>query len=266
MKKVLKNIIVMGLITVVVLSMPTTAMGDTLSSWAVSQVQTAVDLNLVPENFHSNYTKATTRGEFCALAVKVYEEVKGEITNYGSITFKDTKDINVEKAASIGVVSGIGNDMFAPNDALTREQAAVMLDRLAQVVGKPLPNQNPIFADNTSISSWALDSVGKVQRAGIMSGTGNNQFSPKAPYTREQSIITIKRAYDVLTGAVSPNPVILNSAVSISQSLKKGMTDTEFNQAYTVAYSIASKYANLERKDQIEGVFADLADMRHSLG
>jgi hypothetical protein len=32
-----------------------------------------------------------------------------------------------------------------------------------------------------------------------MSGTGNNNFSPLDPYTREMSIITMMRVYDVLS-------------------------------------------------------------------
>ena len=33
--------------------------------------------------------------------------------------------------------------------------------------------------------------VGKMQASGVMGGTGNNRFSPKGNYTREQSICTM---------------------------------------------------------------------------
>jgi hypothetical protein len=39
---------------------------------------------------------------------------------------------------------------------------------------------------------------GQMQATGIMGGVGNNTFAPKDPYTREQSIITIMRLYDVV--------------------------------------------------------------------
>ena len=76
---------------------------------------------------------------------------------------------------------------------LNREQAATTLSRLANVLGKPLLIHAAAFADNDSISSWAIQGAGQVQAAGIMTGVGNNTFAPKSPYTREQSIITILR-------------------------------------------------------------------------
>ena len=85
---------------------------------------------------------------------------------------------------------------FAPNDTLTREQAATMLARLSDAIGRPLPNIAPTFADNNSISSWAFDATGRVQAGGIMQGVGNNRFDPGGRYTREQSIVTIMRLFD----------------------------------------------------------------------
>ena len=167
------------------------------SSWAVEQVNAAIAANLVPTSLQSKYTQATTRAEFCALAVALYENVTGKTITERK-TFDDTKDVNVEKMAAVGVVSGVGDNKFAPDDKLTREQAAVMLARLADAIGKPLTASAATFSDNAYISSWAIAEVGQIQAAGIMGGVGNNTFAPKDPYTREQSIITIMRLYDVV--------------------------------------------------------------------
>jgi len=96
------------------------------------------------------------------------------------------------------VVGGVGEGNFAPDTGLTRQEAAVMLARLANAIGQPLPPSAPTFADNAAISSWATDAVGQMQAAGIMGGTGNNNFSPQGDYTREQSIITILRLFEML--------------------------------------------------------------------
>ena len=169
---------------------------ETPSSWAVEHVQRANALGLVPAHLNSSFSQATTRAEFTALAVALYESVMGEIT--GRVTFADTNDVNVEKMAYLGVVSGVGNNRFDPNARLTREQAAVMISRLADSMGHPLPRQAATFADNAAVSSWAVDGVGHVQAAGIMSGVGNNRFAPQDPYTREQSIITMLRLFDIV--------------------------------------------------------------------
>jgi len=68
-------------------------------------------------------------------------------------------------------------------------------------MAEPLPESEPTFADNAQIDTWAMDAVGRVQKAGIMSGTGNNYFNPKGDagrYTREQSIITIVKVWDIV--------------------------------------------------------------------
>ena len=170
---------------------------DGASSWARDSIIRATKAGLVPQSLQSQYTQAITRAEFCTLAVALYETVMGaEITERSS--FGDTDDINVEKMAALGVVNGVGDGQFAPNQTLTREQAATMLSSLAEAIGKPLPEQAPTFADNDSVSSWATDAVGQMQATGIMGGVGNNTFSPTTDYTREQSIITIIRLYSIV--------------------------------------------------------------------
>ena len=176
---------------------PTTTPTEQPSSWAADQVNAAIAEKLVPQALQSKYTQATTRAEFCALAVELYESIMGEIA--GRSTFDDTDDENVQKAASIGVVTGVGDNKFDPDAQLTREQAAVMLARLSDKVGKPLADSAPSFADNAEISTWAADQVGQIQSAGIMGGVGDNTFAPQDPYTREQSILTIMRLFDYVS-------------------------------------------------------------------
>ena len=174
---------------------------DTPSAWAVEQVNAAITTGLVPDALQSKYTTATTRAEFCALAVALYETVTGEEITERS-TFTDTTDINVEKMAALGVVSGVGDNRFSPDTELTREQAATMLSRLASALGKTMPEQASDFADNADISSWAADGVGQVQAAGIMSGVGDNTFAPTGVYTREQSIVTMLRLHELLSNSL----------------------------------------------------------------
>ena len=170
---------------------------DIPSPWAAEYVNDAIDAGLVPQDLQSNYTQAITRAEFAALAVALYENLRGEIT--GRQTFVDTDDINVQKAAYIGVVLGMGENRFEPNTGLTREQAALMLARLAYAIGEPFPPSQPTFADNAQISSWAFNAVGQAQASGIMGGLPDGRFDPQGAYTREQSIITIMRLFEIVS-------------------------------------------------------------------
>lgn len=172
---------------------------STPSPWAATDVARASSLKLVPDTLDGAYTQATTRAEFCALAVALYETATDK-TIPERKAFTDTKDVNVEKAAAIGLVTGTNAEgtIFNPNAQLTREQAATMLSRLAAAIGKPLPEQIATFTDNAAISPWAAAQVGQMQAAGIMGGVGDNKFDPTGSYTREQSIVTILRLYDAV--------------------------------------------------------------------
>lgn len=161
------------------------------SNWAVSFVNEAKQAGIVPDELQSKYGQDITRAEFCALATAAYESVKGEVTQ--RVKFTDTTDVNVEKMAALGVVGGVGDNMFSPDTSLTREQAAVILAQLSKQLGKELDEVEAVFPDNADISAWALKAAGQVQNAGIMSGGEGGKFLPKLTYTREQSIITVLR-------------------------------------------------------------------------
>ena len=47
-------------------------------------------------------------------------------------------------------------------------------------------------------------------------------------------------------------------SIPFSASLKKGMTDKEFNEAVTIATGIASKYYGMSRSEQVKGICKDL--------
>ncbi|MCL2404747.1 MAG: CAP domain-containing protein [Defluviitaleaceae bacterium] len=178
------------------------------SGWAAEAVGDAIGLGLVPPALRQDFRRATTRAEFAALAVALYESQHGPIEERmgatGRPSFDDTNDENVIKAAYLGIVSGVGGNRFNPHGNITREQAAVMVARLAEVVGDPLPAAAPTFGDNASLSSWAVAGVGSVQAVGIMGGTGNNMFTPRGTYTREQSIVTMLRLHQFIHGELAP--------------------------------------------------------------
>ncbi|MCL2360665.1 MAG: leucine-rich repeat domain-containing protein [Defluviitaleaceae bacterium] len=171
----------------------TTPMLTAPSRWAAEAVEEAISLGLVPANLQSDFGRATTRAEFAALGVTLYEHFMGPIT--GRVSFIDTEDTAVEKAAYIGIVSGVGVGRFNPDGELTREQAGLLVFRLLEVMWHPVRPADIIFADRRDIASWARYEVGGVVWAGIMEGVGNRMFSPQGAFTREQSIVTMMRLY-----------------------------------------------------------------------
>jgi len=170
---------------------------NTASSWARDSITEAVALGIVPQALQNNYRNNITRAEFTAIAVLLYETIAGtEIT--GRVNFNDTTDVNVEKAAYLGIITGTGGNNFSPNMQFNRQQAAVIIVRLAEALNQPLPAATPAFADNSEIASWAREQAGQTQAAGIMEGVGGNRFNPAGTFTREQSIVTMLRLFNHL--------------------------------------------------------------------
>ena len=180
------------------------AAAEAPSSWAKSAVDTARNAGIVPEQVDQAYTQSITRADFCALAAAVYRtwEKSGNVKSVErtTVSFSDTKDEDVLLCASLGVVNGVGNGKFAPQQQLTRQQAASMLHRLGNLrknakdsVKDRMPH---VFADGADIQAWARSDVYWAYNSGVMNGVSGNRFAPNNSYTHEQSIATMLRLYD----------------------------------------------------------------------
>jgi len=200
--------------------------GDQPSVWARDAVNRAISLGLVPQALRAKYTQVSTRAEFCALAVVLYEKVVGKKID-GRATFSDTKDVNVEKMASLGVVLGIGGNRFDPDNKLTREQAATLLARLSGAMGRPLPKVGATFEDGATIADWAAEAIGQMRQAGVMVGTSPTKFSPKQPFSREQSMITMLRMYET-----PPSQTLIVTADNVTIRSGPGTSHASLGKAH----------------------------------
>lgn len=91
-------------------------------------------------------------------------------------------------AAERGVTDGVGGKLFAPDDALTREQLVTFFYRFA---GKPAAAGEG-FADQAEISGWAQDAALWARSAGLMQGRGEGRFVPAAGVTRAELAQVLK--------------------------------------------------------------------------
>ena len=208
----------------------TDATSVTYSNWAAEDIITAISMGYLDDDpdvfgyqpavtdlLGSDYTRAITRGQFAALAVRYYETLMSDITGEdytipvatGDDVFADcSNNENMAKAFNLGILGGYNSAdtragvYVGPNDLITREQAATMLTRLMECLINDFDSVGRTgwtvwYADSLpftdTISDWALDGVRAVYGVGAMTGTTSTTFSPKSNYTIEQSIVTIMR-------------------------------------------------------------------------
>ena len=96
----------------------------------------------------------------------------------------------VKWAVENGITTGVGNDLFAPEQPCTRAQIVTFLWRAA---GSPEPKGASSFAD-VAAGSYYAKAVAWAVENGITTGTGDGKFSPDATCTRAQAVTFLARA------------------------------------------------------------------------
>lgn len=103
-------------------------------------------------------------------------------------------------AGGIGLVTGVGDNCFAPTQSVTREQMALMIANFAKLCRIELPSNvdGVEFADEDSIHDWALSAVHAVQQSGIIEGRDDNVFAPLDTATRAEVATIMHRIVRIL--------------------------------------------------------------------
>jgi len=197
--KMIKKTISLLLILLMVFSiiMPTDAFGagkDYSGHWAEKNIQSWLD-----NNYGTGYPDGSfrpeglvTRAEF----VKMVNALFG-YTEITDISFTDVKSGDwyykeVQKAVKANYITGVSKTKFAPNESLTREQAAVIISKIMKLKSDPAAAE--AFTDRDKISSWAKEYVGAVVAAGLFKGyDADNSFRPQNSIKRAEAIVALDR-------------------------------------------------------------------------
>lgn len=236
------------------------------SDWARESVDTANDLGITDKKQYM-YQEPITREEFCELIYN-YINVLGIDVEDASEDFADTDNKCVAVLYTMGIINGKTETEFAPNDFLTREEAAVILNRMVnRTIPVPVTEMYFRFDDEEQIASWAMESVQIMCNMGVMSGVGDNKFAPKDEYTTEQAIVTIVRISevqlpdsDIVGGADTHNEIVvtetieiddfyIDEAIKLAQESGKLAGDKDFISYYTANEDMAEKILSLGAVD-----------------
>jgi len=142
-----------------------------------------------------------TRAEFAAIVVRGL----GLKPENGTTPFSDVKPGDwygsaVHTAYAYGLISGLDDGTFRPNDKVTREQAMLILAKAMALTGlkeKLTPSAADAalrpFADASAVSGWALSGVADNVSAGLVEGRNGASLAPKGYLTRAEVATLIQR-------------------------------------------------------------------------
>ncbi len=122
-----------------------------------------------------------TRGEFIVLMMRAYglapdTNPADNFTDAGSTYYTGY----LAAAKQLGIAAGVGNNMFAPEKELTRQEMSALLYNGLKAIGQ-LPEDVSgkmlsDFSDAGQVDPWAKDAITMLIRAGVISGSSGKLF------------------------------------------------------------------------------------------
>ena len=171
------------------------------SEWAEEEIEKAESIGM-SEGMNVIWKDNINRLKFCELAYNMLNK-SGFIGTSGrkSAVFQDTDNEKIKFLANMGIVSGKEEGIFAPDDLLTREEAAAVICRIVdktETLNTVGGSADGLYKDDRDISKWAKDAVYKLGNLKIMQGVSDKGFAPKANLTAEQAAATLLRLYNIM--------------------------------------------------------------------
>ena len=159
----------------------------------------------------------------------------------------------VKWAVKNGITTGVGNDLFAPEQPCTRAQIVTFLWRAA---GSPEPKGTASGMSDVVSGSYYEKAVAWAIENGITTGIGDGTFSPDATCTRAQAVTFLARALkakaasaaefsDVPTGSYFADAVAWAAANGVTEGIGGGLfgsdNDCTRGQIVTFLYRAYNK-------------------------
>jgi|GEM_PF-2203759 len=178
---------------------PAVVFRETEGHWAKDDIDFAVSRGLFVRTGDTVLTPDTaiTRG----MIVTALGRLSGQdMSGYTGNSFTDVGSERhdrpyIEWAAANGIVQGAEDGRFLPDEAVTREEMAVMMYRYAGVTGGTLPvsREAVTFSDRSAIGSDAGNAVKALQQAGVVNGRSADRFEPGSAATCAEASAMLHR-------------------------------------------------------------------------
>ena len=142
------------------------------------------------------------------------------VLSFADVSETDWFCEDVRWAVENGIFQGVGNGLFAPEQALTRGQLVTVLYRM---VGSPEPKAEANFRD-VAADSYYAKAVAWANENGIVLGMGDGTFDPDSAVTREQ-MVTIFFRYAKFCGVKTEAGMLdaFRDAASVSDYAREAM-------------------------------------------
>ncbi len=179
------------------ISWPNTFNDVSAGAWYYSNVGYVVQQGLVDGTSTTTFAPAAamTRGMLVTALYRLAGSPAAGAAAFSDVAGGTWYAAAVAWASANGIVSGVGNQQFAPNDPVTREQIAVILYNYAKYKSFDLSPSGDLssFLDDTAVSGWAAAGLRWAVGAGLLKGSGTGTLSPGALASRAEAAALLQR-------------------------------------------------------------------------
>ncbi len=163
--------------------------------WAQAAIQYVYDNGLMTGVSDTAFAPeaTTTRAMIVSMLARMENVTSAADAGFADVEASDWYATAVNWAAANGIVSGISDDTFAPNDPITREQLAAMLMKYAQYKGLDTTARADLSGYTDAPSTWASEAVQWAVAEGLLAGVTDDELQPQGQATRAQVAAIMQR-------------------------------------------------------------------------
>lgn len=177
--------------------------GDIQGHWAQQAIALAEQRGLLHGMDDGLFApeEPVTRGTFVAMLARLDDAaLPAASARFSDVPADADYAPAIQWAVENEIAQGVTADCFAPEAAVTRQQAALLLDRYFSSRTVKLPTDQPVsFTDQGRIAPYAASSVSRMQQAGILVGRDSGGFDPLAPLTHAEAAALVDKAWNAVT-------------------------------------------------------------------
>lgn len=167
---------------------PATGFADLANAeWSREAVEYLADKGVISGKDAGTFAPndAVTREEGAKIIIGAFDLLKEANCEFTDVSADRWSYAYIAAAVELGIINGYG-DSFGPTDTMTREQAATIIYRAAELIKLEVSGEKEDFTDADATSDWASDAIAHLAADGVINGMGDGTFAPKATLTRAQ--------------------------------------------------------------------------------
>ena len=168
-------------------------------SWAEDAINTLAADGIIKGTSASTYSPANniTRADFAILLVRAFDLSSDNAENFADVSANDYFASELAIARNNGIVSGIGDNKFAPRNTITRQDMMVIVYRALEKLGVKLESADVGYEDFADVADYAQDAVKALITSALVNGK-SERIAPTDYTTRAEVAVLIKRMLDYI--------------------------------------------------------------------